>query len=267
MITSVRQTVRFIPREYDVAAIDHRLARIRLERDAVPADSDQAANIDSVITMVEAWRSAVAQVVDGLGRPVPVYLIRPPTVFDLEEIKARLAERGAIELPSDATLLAAAREIAEQLADVGEGERSAGYINLIDAAQAELMEGGMLPATAHRVETMYRSLSVFEDFAVLVAQRQRWLGMMPLIAAQMCLVGWENVVDREDPTRPLVFHRGRLGVPEDLMGRIPVSELRAAGRAAWDAGHVTQADAKNSAPPSSSGSSPMPSTAAAPATA
>lgn len=148
------------------------------------------------------------------------YRLAPLTFRQRQAFRADLAREGGI-YPSQAQLLDTIRRVVRELAPANAAE----LLEMVDAAEADrLSEDRDLQS---RLSTLEARIADQPAYAALVAARVRYMGMMPLIAAQHALRGWEG------PDLPPFEQRdGR--VPEGLLEQLPEAEIRAIGNRAAD---------------------------------
>jgi hypothetical protein len=162
--------------------------------------------------------------------PERCYLIAPLTFRERQAFRADLARDGGI-YPPQAQMLDALR-LAITEAAPGNAEELAAAIARAEAEAA---------------------CAAIPSYAGLLAARQRYIGMLPWVAARHALRGWEG---QDLPP----FKRDRSLVSEALMDALPQEDIEPIG---WRASALMQPsrDAeKNSAAPSPSPASPAPMT-------
>ncbi len=178
----------------------------------------------------------------------PAYLLAVASHLLRAEFRQACTAAG-MQYPSDGQLFAALR-VAIKASGVSNGDD---LLALVDAGEAkggdpslELPEG-----TLDRLRELQRVVAEQDEaFARLLASRVRFGNLMPLVAARMCLRGWENVFD--DDGKPVPFRRGPQGVPDDDLEFIPEAHLHELGNKAVSMMTVTETQSKNSASPSRS---------------
>lgn len=186
-------------------------------------------------------RDAEAFTPPGSGR---TYTIAPLTFRERQAFRADLAREGGI-FPARAQLLDALRAAVREMAPANAHE----LLAAIDAGET----------TPDDTEAQAK-LSVIEavcteapGYAALLAARQRYLGMVPWVAARHALRGWsgDGLPD---------FRRDRGVVPADLLDVLPDEDIEAVG---WRASELMQPGPSaegNSERPSPSPSIPEPTT-------
>lgn len=216
-------------------------------------------------------------------RPVegaPVYLIEPPTVFTRSEWNRALLDIGARQVSSDdlmATLRRGIREVVaeDQRAELLEfveafQESSQGVPEVVASVQAVIEEHGEESDVAKAaVESLNAAIDrhseltgrmddlegqmrrMFPPYSRKLGEQAFWMENAPLIAAQIFLNGGENTEVE------IVRERGR--VPVEVLDALPRNHVREIGWHAIRLMFPNEADAKNSARPSSSASSRKPS--------
>lgn len=162
------------------------------------------------------------------------YLIVPLTFRERQAYRAALAAEGGI-YPTSGQMLAAMRAAVTALAP----ENMADLLDAIAAAEATPDDPEVTAAVAP-IEAVCASVP---EYAALLGARQRFLGMMPFVAARFALRGWRGEGMPE-------FHRVQGAVPAALMDELPPEDIEPVG---WRAVAMMQPDRaaeKNSAPPS-----------------
>lgn len=173
------------------------------------------------------------------------YLIAPLTFRERQAFRADLTRDGGI-YPTQAQMVDALRLAIFEAAPENADELTAA----IDRAEAE-PDNLEAQAPLAMIET---ACAAVPSYAGLLAARQRYIGMLPWVAARHALRGWEG------DGLPL-FKRERGLVSEALMDVLPQEDLEAIG---WRASALMQPgkDAeKNSEAPSLSPASRAPMTA------
>lgn len=171
----------------------------------------------------------------------PVYLIRPGSVFDRDELEAELVARRAGRV-LDLMLYEAARN-GVRAWKLGDDEGR--FLELIDQHQAGQVEDPAEVALFTQLEAML--VENWPPYGELYRQQARRRQMAPTIAALMFLRGWEN--------GPGEFKSGVDGrVTADTLKLIPPLDLKAIGAKAYHLLYGEDDTAKNSEPPSKSAS-------------
>lgn len=194
-------------------------------------------------TPVFSRRDAVWFTPEGAPRS---YLIAPLTFRERQAFRADLARDGGLYPPRE-QMLAALRAAVADLAPGNAHE----LLAVIDAADAAPDDA----ALQARLGAIEAACAAVPEYAELLGARQRYLGMLPWVAARHALRGWDG------PGLP-PFQRLRGTVTAELLELLPGDEVEAVG---WKASVLMQpgADAeKNSAALSPSGESQTPSPAA-----
>jgi hypothetical protein len=151
------------------------------------------------------------------------YLVAPLTFRERQAFRAALtAEAGMF--PTSPQMLDALKAAVREIAPDNAGE----WIDTIDAATADEAD----EAARARLVSVEAVCAGVPAYAALLAARQRYLGMMPFIAAQYALRGWRGADVPE-------FRRERGIVPGDLLDLIPADEIEAIG---WRASAMMQPD-------------------------
>jgi hypothetical protein len=174
------------------------------------------------------------------------YTVAPLTFRERQAYRAELARDGGLYPPRPQmieAMRAAVTEAAPNNAD--------DVLTEIDAAEANPED----KAAQVRLAAIEAVCAAVPAYSALLAARQRYLGMVPWVAARHALRGWEG------PSLP-PFRRERGTVPEALLETLPDDEIEAIG---WRAAALMQPGpdaAGNSGAPSPSPETPEPSTAA-----
>lgn len=169
----------------------------------------------------------------------PVYLIRPGSVFDRDELEAELVARRAGRV-LDLMLYSAARD-GVRAWKLGDDEGR--FLDLIDQHQAGQVEDPAEVALFTQLEAML--VENWPPYAELFRQQARRRQMAPTIAAMMFLRGWEN--------GPGEFKSGVDGrATADTLKLIPPLDLKAIGAKAYHLLYGEDDTAKNSDAPSKS---------------
>lgn len=175
---------------------------------------------------------------EGSGRR---YLIAPLTYRERVAYSSDLTREGGV-FPSQAQMLEAMRNAVRELGAANVVE----LVAAIDAAEAEPDNLAAQSALA----TIEAACVEVPAYAALLAARERFMGMMPFVAARHALRGWEGA------GMP-AFRRERGVVPESLMDEIPDAEVQIVGFAAAKLMRPGPDAAKNSEGLSPSPESPM----------
>ena len=174
------------------------------------------------------------------------FLLAPLTFRERQAFRADLARDGGV-YPSRTDLLAGLRLAVQELAPAN----AADLLAVIDAAEAapdDRDERARLAA----IEVQCADLP---SYAMLLAARQRHLGMIPFVAARHALRGWEG------PDLP-PFRRDHGAVPADLLDELDPDEVDAIGWRASDLMQPGRSAEGNSAAPSPSSAIPSDTAAA-----
>lgn len=188
-------------------------------------------------------RAVEAFTPDGIPR---TYHIAPLTYLERQNYRADMTRRCG-PMPSQAVMLSALRAAIREASPGNAGD----LLAVVEAYEAE-PENEDLKARISALEAVALAVPVYAEQRAL---QERHLGMIPLVAAQHALRGWEG--ERLPP-----FRRERGVVPEDLIELLPEDELLAVGWKAFSLMQPDQAAEGNSAPPSPSPSTPETSPAA-----
>jgi hypothetical protein len=186
-------------------------------------------------------RDAEAFVPDGSDR---TYTVAPLTFRERQTFRADMAREGGI-YPSREQLLDGLRAAVREMAPANTDD----LIAAIDAAEADPKDAD----AQAKLGIIEAACAEMPAYAGLLAARQRYIGMLPWVAARHALRGWEG------PGLP-PFRRERGLVPADLLDVLPDAELEAVG---WRASDMMQpgADAAgNSGAPSPLPETPAPTT-------
>lgn len=168
------------------------------------------------------------------------YQIAPLTYLERQNYRADMTRRCG-PMPSQAAMMSALRAAIRE-ASPG---NAAALLTTVDDFEAE-PENDDLKARLAALEAVALGVPVYAEQRAL---QERHLGMIPWVAAQHALRGWEG--DRLPP-----FARERGLVPEELLGVLPEDELLAVGWKAFSLMQPDQAAAGNSEPPSPSPQTP-----------
>jgi hypothetical protein len=172
------------------------------------------------------------------------YLIAPLTFRERQAFRADLARDGGI-YPPQAQMLEALRLAITEAAPANAEELAVA----IARAEAEPDD----PEAQAPLAMIEAACAAIPSYAGLLAARQRYIGMLPWVAARHALRGWEG-------TDLPPFKRDRGLVSEALMDALPQEDIEPIG---WRASALMQPswDAeKNSAAPSLSPASQAPMT-------
>ena len=194
------------------------------------------------MTVIFSRRDADAFTPDGSGR---TYTIAPLTFRERQAFRADMAREGGI-YPSREQLLDGLRAAVHEMAPANADD----LLAAIDAAEADPKEA----AVQARLGLIEAACAEIPAYAGLLAARQRYIGMLPWVAARHALRGWDG------PSLP-PFRRERGLVPADLLDVLPDAELEAVG---WRASDMMQPGADslgNSEAPSPLPETPAPMTA------
>ena len=186
-------------------------------------------------------REAVTFTPDGSPRS---YTIAPLTFRERQAFRAELAREGGL-YPPRMQLIAALRSAVQEIAP----DNAPALLADIDAAEATPDDVGAQTRLAS-IEAIAAEVPIY---AALLAARERYLGTLPWVAARHALRGWDG------PDLP-PFRRERGSVPADLLDTLPDAEIEAVG---WKASALMQPNASaegNSAAPSQSPETPVPTT-------
>lgn len=194
---------------------------------------------------------------DKEGQPdAPVYLIGVPTVMGRARYRQALVEEG-LRFHARGAFCAAAREWLEQIRPANLDDLR-GVVDDFEAAQqqAQSGEGEIAPEILQRWSELVELLTGQSPRAArMAADNQLYLTMAPYLAAAQFLMGWEHI--------DLPYRREADGkVALDLLGQLPEQDIGAIWLKILDVLEPSAAQRKNSASPSSSGDSPIPSRAA-----
>lgn len=201
------------------------------------------------MTVVFSRRDQVQWTAPGTER---VYTLAPLTFRERQAFRADMAREAGL-YPSRPQLIEAMRVAITDLAPANTAEL------LVDIEAGTAVPDDPKDHTSEdqaavaRLATIEAICAAAPGYAELLAARQRYIGMLPWVAARHALRGWEG------PSLP-PFWRERGLVPADLLDLLPDDEVQGIGLLASD---LMQPDARalgNSAPPSSSPATPAPST-------
>lgn len=162
--------------------------------------------------------------------------------------RERLAYRAAMtreagEYPSDALMFLAMRGAVRELEKRGELTNAAELLTLIEAVQAAGPEDVDLRAQGAALEMMLGRVPAYNE---MIQARQRWMELVPFVAARHALRGWDG------PGLP-EFARVGDAVPEALMEALyATGELQDVGWRAQALMQPGRAAEGNSASPSPS---------------
>lgn len=188
-------------------------------------------------------RAEEAFVPEGSPR---TYRIAPLTYLERQNYRADMTRRcGA--MPNQAAMLSALRAAIREASPGNAAE----LLAVVEAYEIE-PENEDLKARIAALEAVAAAVPVYAEQRAL---QERHLGMIPLVAAQHALRGWEG-----DMLPP--FRRERGIVPEALIEVLPEGELLAVGWKAFSLMQPDQAAVGNSEPPSPSPQTPETSPAA-----
>ena len=192
-------------------------------------------------TPVVSRRDVVPFSPDGSPR---CYTVAPLTFRERQNFRADLAREGGV-YPQRAQMLDALRAAVQEVAP-GNAHELLAAIASADAAP----EDATLQARLGSIEA---ACAEVPGYAGLLAARQRYIGMLPWVAARHALRGWDG------PGLP-PFQRVRGGVPAELLDLLPDDEIEAIGWKANELMQVAPSAKGNSVAPSPSPASPAPST-------
>jgi hypothetical protein len=213
---STKTPVRFTPAEYDLAT-----ARAALDKaeEALRGTAQEHEDYPKRRSESDAARARVAEVEAALaaldGAP-PVYLIAVPSLRQRLAWRRDLAASGARYAP-EPELIASLRRGVE--ATVIEEDRPA-LLDLLDRFEAapEEERDAELVDEAEQIGTAMRT--AFGPYAALLADRQHWIEMAPLLAAERFLTGWENVEARFNRAGERVAETSLRAIPEGHLAQI-----------------------------------------------
>lgn len=174
------------------------------------------------------------------------YQLAPLTYLERQNYRADMTRRCG-PMPSQPMMLSALRAAIREASPGNAAE----LLAVVEAYEAE-PENEDLKARIAALEAVAASVPVYAEQRAL---QERHLGMIPLVAAQHALRGWEGDM------LP-AFRRDRGIVPEALIEVLPEDELLAVGWKAFSLMQPDQAAAGNSEPPSPSPQTPETSPAA-----
>lgn len=189
------------------------------------------------------------------------YTLAPLTFAERASFRAEMTRVAGIMpargLMRDA-LRAAVRELSpgnaeELLAEIEAGEAVAEEVARCVRAREPVPPE--MAATALRLQTLETAASAHPGYADLLAAQQRYMGMVPFVAARVALRGWEG------PGLP-AYRRVRGLVPEELLEELPADEVEFVGWRASELMSPSKVAEGNSASPSPSPGAPAPATAA-----
>lgn len=187
----------------------------------------------------------------------PVYLIAPMTWRQRAAWRADLAGAGIARLPTDEDFVRGVRAALEEVAP----DNLAECLDAVDAMLGVMAAGPMAdaPPAAEGVEpapdpdrdaeiarrtavldaygTVERAMAPHPRVAGMAAERARFNGLAPGLAAAHALRGWEGV--------PVPFVRRNGVVPDDALDRLPEDDLRAVGFRALELMRVSDTARKN----------------------
>ena len=170
-------------------------------------------------------------------------------------MRAEMTRVGGI-MPSRGQVREALRRAVRELSP-GNAEELLSVIEAGEAAAEEVMALTRAGETASqdvtdalsRLGQIELAAASHPAYAETLAAQQRWMAMLPFVAARLALRGWEG------PELP-PFQRVRGMVPEELLEAVPADELEQIGNRAYDLMQVNKVAEGNSASPSSSPETP-----------
>jgi len=180
------------------------------------------------------------------GQSQREYLLAPLTYRERQAFRADLAREGGL-YPGHQQMVEGLRQALRE----AQPDNMAELLAAIDAAEAA-PEDASAQAQLGAIEA---ACSAMPAYSSLLAARQRYMGMLPLIAARHALRDWKG------PGLP-EFKRIRGLVPDELLDLLPQAELESIG---WQASLLmqpTEAALGNSEAPSPSPETQAHSTAA-----
>jgi hypothetical protein len=214
---STKETVRYVPSEYDSLAAEaavkaaDKVAKITPEN----ATAEERAAATRALDAATAARAAVEQRLAESGG-IPTYFLAVPSLRDRLAYRRALAATGA-RYATDAELLATMREGVNAV--VAEDQRAI-LIDILDRFEGA-PEAERAGEIADQVEEIGRVLRpAFAGYAELLADRQYWLEMAPLLAAQHFLRGWENAGATFKRTGNLAAEDCLRGIPERHLAEV-----------------------------------------------
>jgi len=193
------------------------------------------------MTVIFSRRDAVDFTLPGTERH---YAIAPLTFRERQGFRADLAREGGI-FPARGQLLDALRAAVREMAPGNAPE----LLAAIDAAETAPDDADVQV----RLAAIEAACAEAPGYAALLAARQRYLGMLPWVAARHALRGWSG------PGLP-EFRRERGVVPADLLDLLPDAEIEAVGWRASELMQPTPAAQGNSEAPSPLPEIPAPTT-------
>lgn len=160
----------------------------------------------------------------------PVYLVKAPTYRDVIEFHKELTLAGA-RYPANSEL---AEALNSGIADLGDDYAS--FKETIDRYGAGIKLEGEEGVRLEGVINALRNVE-YQPLLQLLAAREKYIGLSAIIAAQMFLVGWENV--------EFLYERKLNRVPDALLQKLPLEDVIAIGNHARTLMQPTAEQTKN----------------------
>lgn len=153
----------------------------------------------------------------------PIYKLRPTTLMERFQFRARLTAAGIAVVTRDA-LFAAIRKAIVMIED-----GAVLFGDLVDAVELAQDNGPKLSAEDVDLfgELMTTLRATSPSLRQTEANHQFYFDAAPIVAVQMFLDGWENLADAEG--QPLPFRRDANGVVEPVMASMPGLDLKLVG--------------------------------------
>jgi hypothetical protein len=168
----------------------------------------------------------------------PVYFIRPASLKQRAAFNRALLAEGA-SYARDEEMRSVFRAGVEQMIDDRDQPAALNLVDRLDAGATLSTEENKAVAELERFIVV-----TYKPYSSLLAQRHFWLEMAPLLAAQMFLVGWENI--------DLPFEVKNGLVLEALLQALPMGDVNKIGMRALELSRPSEQQRKNSDSPSKS---------------
>lgn len=174
----------------------------------------------------------------------PVYLLKALSKMDRAQHARDVSATGA-RCPTSAELVYAMRSGVTEI--VHEDDRTRCH-SLLDAFEAKTLDADGEKALAELEQVMLRTCV---HYAAIVAERNYYMQVAPMIAFQRFVLGWENVAHE--------YKRSGNRIADDVFEQIDDSDVAEVGWAVLVRDRFKESDAKKSPSPSPSGGSQQPS--------